>query len=702
MPAPVPMIGITVVLLLLVNIATLGYMANLPHPDQSFSVNDGQVMLATDSGEVAVIGLRSDAGRIELLASDFVEEPDILPTRTELESFFERQGQIYSVLTDAEPHVETPQGDVVVTFKEEGFPGSFNFWLQLFVGNVGALIGVAVWTFQRNNIGARHFCVTGIGLAIAAISAAVYSARSIALPADMFNLLSDANGFGTAFFCCGFFCMMWNYPRLLKEILIAPYWYVLIMGVWLMGVVGVIESLDISKRGPPIVALLLGIFCLVLQWRFSRGDLVTRQALRWFMLVTLSGSAFFVAVIMIPPLLGDSTPISQGAAFLAFLTIYLGLAVGVSRYPLFDLKQYWMKSLIWLSGGVVVIGINLAIVSQFGLSNVTALVMVLVSLALVTFPLRWAGAQYVFNQASRNFQQHLPNIVNSMSSSARTDLPTVWEEQIRNIFQPLELERESISVVKPTVVKGGTGFVIPAIEGGGSYHLAYADQGARLFNSLDISLVETLAGVFEMHTSKSEAAEEAIKAERGRLRKDLHDSLGGRLLTILHSTSDDRAASETREAMSELRQILSGVDAGDTTLDEAAAGWKAQIFNQLDAAGAELYWRYDITGKPLSLSGSDYRNLGSVLREAVTNAIKHAKATRVKVSFEVLGEELIIEVQNNGDVSDPAGWEEGGYGLRNLRERSESIGSEVNWYLMGNEVLFRLVLPLASLTKAKP
>ncbi|MBL6691826.1 MAG: hypothetical protein ISP91_15695 [Pseudomonadales bacterium] len=463
-----------------------------------------------------------------------------------------------------------------------------------------------------------------------------------------------------------------------------------------------VESTDVSRRMPSIITIILAVAALILQWRTSKDDPLTRQSLLWFVAVTLSGSLFFIGVIFIPPLLGDDTAVSQGLAFLAFLTIYVGLAVGVARYPLFDLQQYWVKSMIWMVGGLVVIALNLAIATWFGLSNTTVVGMMIASFVAVALPLRAAGARYAFNRASRNFQQHLPQIVARMSGSRGKDIASIWEDEVMEIFQPLEMKRESISVVKPTVVKRGIGFVVPAIEGGASYHLAYADEGTRLFSSLDVSLVETLKGLFEMNLSMSNIANEATEAERVRLRKDIHDSLGGRLLTIMHSTQDDRVAAESRQAMGELREILAAVDSGSTVIGDAIQQWEPQLRHLAESSGAtfDLLVDRELVQLEAALSGRDRFNLGQMLRECVTNAIKHAQAAHIVISLSSLQGNLVAQVENDGVVSDPEAWAEG-IGTRNLAARAEELGAELQRSLVQDRVRVRILLPANRLLTAE-
>lgn len=695
MLAPIPMIGALAALLLIIDLAAVQLLSSMPHPSHEFRVQDNQVYMQSGDDTYHVLSISNGHETIQLLPLDLLEEPDILSSKQELNEFFDRQSRIYTILSSKHAVANTTDGPVELDRIQALLPGNITFWLQLFVGNIGLLVGVAVWTFQRSNIAARHLCITGLGLAMSSIAAAVYSSRSVVLEAGIFEFLSYTNFTGVLIFSAGFLGMMWNYPGPLTRFLMAPIWYGLLALMFFADYLVWTESIDLTRRLPPVITLILAGIVIAVQWYRSGNDPLTRQSLHWFVFVTLSGSTFFVLAVMVPPLFDQSIIVPQGIAFVAFLTIYIGLAVGVARYPLFDLQQYWIKSMIWLLGGLGVIGLNLMIVSSFGLSNATAVLMILASIAAVFIPLRALGTRYVLNRASRNFQSHLPQIVERMSQSMAEDVESIWSHELKEIFQPLEMNKEQVVVVRPVVVKQGLGLVIPGMVEDASYHLEYADSGTRLFNSLDVTLIDTLNSLFEMNVSRQQVADDARSEERGRLKRDLHDTLGGRLLTIMQTASDESTADESRQAMAELREIITAVDGGDAELSSALENWQTQLSKQAAALDASFDWA--VSDELLSVSyqipGRERFHLGRILRELTTNALRHAGASEVKVEMSVDGGKLLVHFSNNGEIGQAENWQAGN-GLNNLRTRSGELGGSINWRTEGGLAMFELSMPL--------
>jgi two-component system sensor histidine kinase DesK len=188
-------------------------------------------------------------------------------------------------------------------------------------------------------------------------------------------------------------------------------------------------------------------------------------------------------------------------------------------------------------------------------------------------------------------------------------------------------------------------------------------------------------------------------AERERISRDLHDLLGHTLTSIvvrsqlaqrLVPTAPDAGVAEmaaieeaAREALSEVRATVSGwrqVDFG-AELDAAR--------DALTAAGVDLVTTRD---PDLVLTPSAESALGLALREAVTNVVRHAGASRCVVSLRGEGEQVSLEVTDDG-----IGGGRDGNGLTGMRERIAALGGDVRRSLHGGTAL-TITLPRAVAT----
>ena len=165
-------------------------------------------------------------------------------------------------------------------------------------------------------------------------------------------------------------------------------------------------------------------------------------------------------------------------------------------------------------------------------------------------------------------------------------------------------------------------------------------------------------------------------AERERIARDLHDVLGHTLSVIvlkselagrLFERDPQRARHEigeveqvSRKALSEVREAIRGYRS------EGLVAEIERAHRTLDAAGVTL----TCESKPPSLAPAQETVLSLAVREAVTNIVRHAQASRCHMLFvtENGRTSLTVEDDGRGNIRQE------GNGLRGMRERIESLG----------------------------
>lgn len=184
----------------------------------------------------------------------------------------------------------------------------------------------------------------------------------------------------------------------------------------------------------------------------------------------------------------------------------------------------------------------------------------------------------------------------------------------------------------------------------------------------------------QLRSSQEEIRRLAATAERERIARDLHDLLGHTLLSItlksdlagrLVNSDPQRARREigdveniSRTALAEVRQAVSGYRAS------TVRGELGRALEALSAAGVELQQQIP---DDFRLS-TEYQNiLGLVIREAVTNIIRHAGAGRCRIVLEQGRQRISLIIEDDGTGGQPRP----GSGLRGMRERLESVGGSL-------------------------
>ena len=132
----------------------------------------------------------------------------------------------------------------------------------------------------------------------------------------------------------------------------------------------------------------------------------------------------------------------------------------------------------------------------------------------------------------------------------------------------------------------------------------------------------------------------AVAEERQRFVRDMHDGVGGHLLSLLMRVRADDAdskdvAEELEKGLTDLRLMADSLDHVGADLDVALAAFHRRAAQQLASAGVAFDW-----SKPQDLSGfaMDARavlSLYRIIQEALSNCIRHAQASRFGVSFDL-------------------------------------------------------------------
>lgn len=169
----------------------------------------------------------------------------------------------------------------------------------------------------------------------------------------------------------------------------------------------------------------------------------------------------------------------------------------------------------------------------------------------------------------------------------------------------------------------------------------------------------------------------ATREERERIARDLHDDLGARLLTLVHRSPDEKTSESAREALSDLRLLIGQLHQPEGLLTDAVSDWRAETQQRCDAAGRTLAWSADGIA-PHRLGTRQRIMLGRLLREAVTNILKHTQGAQVGVRFEERDAALQLEVSDDCASPPVSEWQPG-IGMRSLEMRARQIGARLEW-----------------------
>ncbi|GII02238.1 two-component sensor histidine kinase [Planobispora takensis] len=195
---------------------------------------------------------------------------------------------------------------------------------------------------------------------------------------------------------------------------------------------------------------------------------------------------------------------------------------------------------------------------------------------------------------------------------------------------------------------------------------------------------------------RQQAAEAAVRAERRRIARELHDVVAHHISVInvmvgagrTTMTTDPERAREAlvtaertaREAMAEMRQLLHVLRAEDRDEPENHAGVGAAALPELvaraDGAGPPV--GLEVTGDALPLPAAVDHAVYRIVQEALTNTRKHADGARVGVRLAYLPGAVEVEVLDDGPRHRGGTAQAGtGFGLGGMAERVALCGGRL-------------------------
>ncbi|MGE5629780.1 MAG: sensor histidine kinase, partial [Caulobacteraceae bacterium] len=181
----------------------------------------------------------------------------------------------------------------------------------------------------------------------------------------------------------------------------------------------------------------------------------------------------------------------------------------------------------------------------------------------------------------------------------------------------------------------------------------------------------------------------AVVEERNRIARDLHDTLGHNMTALImqmemaaHMLEEDgtEAGSLLEKAKKTARDSLSGIREVVETLrgrDDKTKGSQSieelvKEFSMKTGVNIKL----DLSGASGKLSPEAEGILFRIVQEALTNSVRHGKATEVEIVINCTGGGIEFYIKDNGEGT--ADYKEG-YGMRGIREWVEAMKGKVEF-----------------------
>jgi signal transduction histidine kinase len=272
-----------------------------------------------------------------------------------------------------------------------------------------------------------------------------------------------------------------------------------------------------------------------------------------------------------------------------------------------------------------------------------------------------------------------------------------WRELMVSVFEPLEIA-ESLHPAGSAVAlhNDGLSMDLPAVASLKGLRLSYARSGRRLFQPQDAKLAGELVYMLKHGLESLEAYAKGVSEERGRIARDMHDNIGAQLLSALHSHDVATKDVKIRDSLSDLRKVINETHNSPASIAETLADLRLETAVRLEAVGLQLTWQTN-TQDDAIIPPNIGHAIRSIIREAVSNVIRHAEASQASVDIGLEKEVIRIKVRDNGRGFDLSKTTQGS-GLSNIRTRLDLLNATFDLQSSQKGTLLEAHIPLHTIT----
>lgn len=659
------------------------------HPELRGHLYRGDKIVAIKSDKMPYISLGSYS---------LVDEPDNFPTLGQYNASFHHNAALYERLSSSRVTIKTKTGkEISFTPIQQRPTASFplNFWITNFTALFGLLFAAGIWTYKKKDITTRLLISTGLFFFIASTASAIYASRSLALLPSWYSFLTAINHLAMPIVAYSLLALLLVYPyRLVSSNFILVLFLIPII-LWLNTLLQWTDLPFHTFYLGMILAFCAGIPPAIKQWQLSKNKPLERAALQWMLLSIFFAAGSEVFLYFLPTILGKTPYLPFWAAQLVFLPLYVGFVLGVFKYRLFDVERWWLISWHWVIGGLLIVFIDLLLIWLLHLHPLGALSVAIILVAWVYFPLRQWLWRHIAQMPATHLENHIHDLIQIfIGGNPNHDFKQRWQKLLNNIFCSSSTEIAGGQIDSPIIIQQGMNMLVPGITGNYHIDLYGRNQSTRLFNKRDIVLVGTLTELAIQTKTLREAQEKGIQLERDRIMRDLHDDVGANLLSMIYRAKDEDDADLARDTLKLLRETIYTLDDRvSMNLPLAIAKWRQEIWQRCQNNHVELLWKINEKLPALDLNPRQHVNLGRVMREILTNALKHARPSYFSANFDVDENELHILIRHDGTISPIETWHDG-KGMPGIKSRISELQGKIDWRL-ADELQTTLSIPLS-------
>lgn len=642
--------------------------------------------------------LESSHGQIELKELDFTPEPNDIVDHHIFSQFLERQKLIVEIL-EGESIKATQDGVAVLLSPQKKMLSDLGliFWIPIIVGTCAVIISSWVWVMNTSYLPGQLFMLSGFSMMISAFPSAIYTSRILAIHSSEFYIFQLLNGLGACLFGIAMLALFSLYPARLPH---ARKWL-----VGLIPLLGIWTTLGLFRKIPGefginlIIVSEMTMICLALlaQYLYAKENLYNKAILKWIGLSFFLGAGLFILMTTVPILLNRDA-FEQSYSFAFFLIIYLGIAAGITKFKIFEVETWAFKIIFYFFSAIFFIAIDAFLIFALNMERLPALGFALLAIGFIYLPLRDYMWKFFVKTKRIEFSDLVKRTLDVAMSPTTQLRYEKWRELLTELFSPMNIKvnESGENISGAVIVDNGLGMIIPSFSDIPSLHLKMAMNGKSLFSTTSLQMASQVLQLITYAEENRQSYDRGVMEERKRVAQDLHDDIGAKILTAIH-LSGEELKPLLQDTLADIRTMVSNVSGEKNYLQHSVAEIRYEANNRLATVGIRTEWEVgDDDFSQMLLSYEQKKSLHSAIRETITNVIKHAQASEVKIKIELVdGERVVCEIKDNGiGKSAQNNSKNTGMGLQNIQARMKKLNGEAHVEQLDCGTLVFLQFPL--------
>jgi two-component system, NarL family, sensor kinase len=184
----------------------------------------------------------------------------------------------------------------------------------------------------------------------------------------------------------------------------------------------------------------------------------------------------------------------------------------------------------------------------------------------------------------------------------------------------------------------------------------------------------------------------ALLDDRGRLGRDLHDCVLQSLYAIglslehshrlaspvrhKHRSSGADVVNQLNALIQDIRRMITELEHGTVATFDLSSELRGLVQTYAQVSPVCITLKLQPSTLEI-LTGEEEREILHIVREALSNCVRHAKASRASVALRMRGSRVRLVIEDNGMGFDPDKKRGAGYGLANMAARAKRLGGQV-------------------------